>query len=77
MKKSVKFSVACMAAYYGTMEVDSNLSDEEMLNYIREHLDEVPVENLTWIEDYEPESAITEEDIISISDEYEDNEDKD
>lgn len=77
MKKSVSFSVACMAVYYGTMEIDSNLSDEEMLNYIREHLNEIPVKNLTWIEDYEPESAITEEDIISISNEYEDNEDKD
>lgn len=37
-KKSVKFSVACMACYYGTMEVDSNLSEKEMLNYIRRKL---------------------------------------
>lgn len=71
-KKSVKFSVACMACYYGTMEVDSNLSKEEMLNYIRDHLDAVPTKNLTWIEDYEPETAVTEEDIISVSNEYDD-----
>ena len=71
-KKLVKFSVACMACYYGTMEVDSNLSEEEMVNYIREHLSEVPTENLTWIENYEPEAAVTEEDIISVSNEYDD-----
>lgn len=70
-KKSVKFSVACMACYYGTMEVDSNLSEEEIVNYIREHIDEVPCENLTWLEDYEPETAVTEDDIIAISNEYE------
>mgnify|MGYP007004249156 FL=1 len=43
-KKLVKFSVACMACYYGTIEIDSNLSEEEIVNYIREHLDEIPCE---------------------------------
>ena len=70
-KKLVKFSVACMACYYGTIEIDSNLSEEEIVNYIREHLDEIPCEDLTWVEDYEPEAAVTEEDILEISDEYE------
>ena len=61
----------------GDTEDDIMLDILFKTEYYSNHLDEVPVKNLTWIKDYEPESAITEEDIISISNEYEDNEDKD
>lgn len=39
-KKSVKFSVACMDCYYGTMEVDSNLPEEDIISVSNEYDDE-------------------------------------
>ena len=64
--KKVEFQVACTAIYYSELEVEDNLTKEEILDEIHRKLDTIPVHELTWMEDLEPESAVMMEDIISI-----------
>lgn len=65
--KKVKFTVSCIATYNAELEVEDNLTDEEILDEIHLKLNTVvPVTELTWVEDLEPESAVNMEDIISI-----------
>lgn len=33
------------------------------MKYIHEHLDDCNVENLVWLNDFDPEEAVTQEDI--------------
>ena len=67
--KKVYFSVACNAYYRGEIEVDSNLTVEEILTTIHNKLDEIPVVDLEWLSDWSPEDAVTEEDIYDIIEE--------
>lgn len=62
----VQFSVACIAMYYSELDVEDNLTKEQILKEIHEKLDSVPVEDLTWLNDLSPEEAVTIEDIKSI-----------
>lgn len=64
--KKVKFTVACMAMYNAELEVEDNLTNKEVLDEIHKKLKTVPVSELTWLEDLEPETAVTMEDIRSI-----------
>lgn len=62
----VKFSVACNAIYYSELEVEDELSKEEILDEIHCRLNEAPIKELDWLSDLDPEDAVTMEDIISI-----------
>lgn len=64
--KKVKFSIACIAMYNAELEVEDNLTEEEILEKIHENLDTFPVQELTWLEDFAPETAVTIDDIRSI-----------
>lgn len=64
--KKVKFTVACMAMYNAELEVEDNLTNKEVLDEIHKKLKTIPVSELTWLEDLEPETAVTMEDIRSI-----------
>ena len=64
--KKVKFTVACIAMYNAELEVEDNLTNKEVLDEIHKKLNTVPVSDLTWLEDLEPETAVTMEDIRSI-----------
>lgn len=66
---TVKFTVGCMAFYNSNLNIpDEIINDKKkILNYIREHLNECKVDNLEWLEDLDPEEAVTLEDIICIS----------
>lgn len=64
--KKVKFTVACIAMYNAELEVEDNLTNKEVLDEIHKKLNTVPVSELTWLEDLEPETAVTMEDIRSI-----------
>lgn len=66
--KKVKFSVSCMAIYQGELKVDDNLTEEEILEEIHNRLDEVPVDDLEWLNDLNPEDAVAMDDIYSIED---------
>lgn len=61
----VKFTVACTAVYHSELEIPNEIKndDEAILEYIHSHLDECTVEELEWLNDLEPEDAITMEDI--------------
>lgn len=67
--KKVYFSVTCTACYHGEIEVDSNLTIEEILTTIHNQLDEIPVVDLEWVSDWCPEDAVTKEDIYNIIEE--------
>ena len=64
----VKFSVMCNAVYTSYLEVPDEIANDKakVVEYLREHISELSVEDLEWISDCEPDTAITEEDIIYI-----------
>lgn len=64
--KVVKFTVGCKAIYHSSLELPDCIEEDEVLNYIRDHLPECSVNDLTWIDDDEPISAVTEDDIKYI-----------
>lgn len=61
----VKFSVACTAIYQSELEIPNEIKNdnEAILEYIHSHLDECSVDELEWLNDLEPEDAVTIEDI--------------
>lgn len=64
MANKIKFSVQCMALYKGEIALPEEVqTKEDALAYVRAHLDDVPVADLEWLSDIEPEQAVTEEDI--------------
>lgn len=67
----VKFTVACTAMYHSELEIPDEIknNEEEVLQYIRENLDQCPVDELEWLNDFEPNDAVTMEDIRYIDDE--------
>ena len=68
---NVPFTVCCSALYDSSLEVPISLKGkpEQILAYIQEHLDAAPVQDLEWLSDLEPESAVTLEDIKSFGEE--------
>ena len=61
----VKFKVACIAVYDSELEIPKEIADnkDEILEYIHEHLNDCNVEDLEWINDLDPDEAVTQEDI--------------
>ena len=61
----VKFSVTCTAVYQSELDVPDEIKNdkEAVLEYIHEHLEECPVEDLEYLDDLDPEDAVTAEDI--------------
>ena len=62
----VKFHVCCIATYSGELKLPENFSTkkDEILSYILDHLDGVPVNDLEYISD--TDEPVTEEDIYYI-----------
>lgn len=67
----VKFNVACVASYETELEIPEEIKNDEkeILDYIHSHLDECSVTELDWINDLDPDEAVTAEDIIYVDDE--------
>ena len=61
----VKFSVACTAVYQSELEIPNEIKNDykAILEYIHSHLDECVVDELVWLNDLDPEDAVTMEDI--------------
>lgn len=61
----VKFKVGCIAVYDSELEIPDNIANDEkaVLDYIHTHLDECNVQDLEWLNDLDPEEAVTAEDI--------------
>lgn len=61
----VKFNVACTAVYQSELEIPNEIKNDykAILEYIRLHLNECPVFEMEWINDFDPEDAVTIEDI--------------
>ena len=64
----VKFSVACTAIYQSELDIPNEIKndDEAILEYIHSHLDECVVDELEWLNDLDPEDAVTMEDIRCV-----------
>lgn len=64
---TVRFNVGCMAVYQSELEIPDEIIDDEKatLEYIHTHLCDCNVGELEWINDLEPEDAVTMEDILS------------
>ncbi len=63
----VKFNACCVATYKGELELPSQIdvtNKNEILEYILDHLNEVPCQDLEWIND--TDEPVTEEDIYYI-----------
>ena len=60
-----KFKVACVAVYDSELEIPNEISNDEkaILEYIHNHLDECNVQDLEWLNDLDPDEAVTMEDI--------------
>lgn len=69
--RTVNFTVACNAYYDSKLQIPDSVPDDKVLDYIRDHLDECPVCELTFVSDLEPEAAVTEDDIVMVYDEEE------
>jgi len=61
----VKFSVACTAVYQSELEIPNEIKNDykAILEYIHSHLNECNVDELVWLNDLDPEDAVTMEDI--------------
>ena len=61
----VKFKVACVAIYDSELEIPNEISNDKkaILEYIHNHLDECNVRDLEWLNDLDPDEAVTMEDI--------------
>lgn len=69
MAKSIaKFTVACTAVYTSELEIPEEIKNnrELIIEYIRDNLDKANVNELTWLNDFDPEDAVTDEDILYI-----------
>ena len=64
--KKVNFSITCMAMYNAELDVEDSFNEEEILNMIHEKLNTFPAKELIWLEDLEPEEAVTMDDIRYI-----------
>lgn len=64
--KEVHFTVGCSAVYHSHLTVNADLTQEEVLKYIQDHLSEAPVNDLEWLNDDEAEEAVTMTDIRNI-----------
>lgn len=68
--KIAKFSVACTAYYKTELEIPNSVPDGQELAYIKDHLSECSTANgLEWLDDLDPEEAVTEDDILEIYEE--------
>ena len=65
--RKAEFCVTCLAQYKSEMYIPDEVEDGKELSYIREHLDECPVQELDWVGDLSPEEAVTEEDVAILS----------
>lgn len=61
----VKFKVGCIAVYDSELEIPDDIANDEkaILDYIHTHLDECNVQDLEWLNDLDPDEAVTAEDI--------------
>ena len=61
----VKFKAACIAVYDSELEIPKEIANDKnaILEYIHEHLNDCNVEDLEWLNDLEPDEAVTQEDI--------------
>lgn len=75
---TVKFSVMCNAIYKGSLDVPDvqAKTKESILSYIHDHLGEVAVTDLEWLEDIDPENAVTEDDVRDWGDLIEEQEEE-
>ena len=64
----VKFKVACIAVYDSELEIPNDITNDEkaILNYIHENLDKCEIQDLEWLNDLDPDEAVTAEDIRYI-----------
>lgn len=65
--RTAVFSVACMAYYKSKLDIPDSVPVGKEIDYIREHLDECSTgEGLEWLNDLNPEDAVTEDDIFDV-----------
>lgn len=64
----VKFKVTCIAVYDSELEIPNDIANDEkaILNYIHENLDKCEIQDLEWLNDLDPDEAVTAEDIRYI-----------
>lgn len=49
--KKFHVGVVCEAMYYSVIEVPDKYTYEQAVQYVQEHIDEIPVTTLNWISD--------------------------
>jgi hypothetical protein len=58
--KTAYFSVLCKALYKAELEIPDDVPAGEELSYVQEHINDLPVGDLAFVEDLEPEEAVDE-----------------
>lgn len=61
----INFTVGCIASYNSSMEVPKEIVEDKaaVLEYLRKNIELAPVGELDWVNDLEPDEAITEYDV--------------
>lgn len=49
--KKLNVTVQCMAVYNGSIQVPDNITREEAIQYAKEHINEIPCNELEYISD--------------------------
>lgn len=65
------FNVTCLSSYKGSLDIPDDIKDDKLqvLDYIRNNLPSVEVQDLEWLSDLDPDEAVTMDDIRDIYDE--------
>lgn len=65
MRKAI-FNVSCVATYQSSLEIPKGVKEEEIIDYIQEHLDEAGIETeLNWLNDLDMD-AVIKDDLIEV-----------
>lgn len=64
------FNVTCLSSYKGSLVIPDGIKDDKLqvLDYIRNNLPSVEVQDLEWLSDLDPDEAVTMDDIRDIYD---------
>ena len=65
--KTLKVYVTCEATYESTIEVPESFTREEAIEFAKEHMEELNVEDLTWLKD-----LYIDEDLCELEDDEDD-----
>lgn len=66
MLKTSELLWKCLEVAQVGLKKEDAACEEMILEYVRDHLQEAPVNDIEWLSDLEPDTAVTEDDILTV-----------